>query len=229
MKTIGLIGITWVSTAVYFKTINQLVAERLGGAHSAKLLLTSMDFQELRTLVERDDWTQIEVRLIEEALRLEHGGADCVVIGSNTPHLVADAIRARLRVPLLHIVEETAKEIVARGMRKIGLLGTKVTMESAFYRDRLAKYDVETLVPGDDDRAYVHARIFDELTHDIFKPETKRRFLDIIEKLRAQGSDGIVLGCTELPLMIEQADCSVPVFDTTTLHARAAVDFALQT
>jgi aspartate racemase len=229
MKTIGLVGITWVSTAVYFKTINQLVAQRLGGAHSAKLLLSSLDFHELKTLVEQDDWIEIEARLIDVARRLEQGGAECIVIGSNTPHLIADAIRARVHIPLLHIVEETAKAIVLQRARKVGLLGTKVTMESAFYRDGLAKHDIETLVPGDADRAYIHARIFDELTQGVFTPETKRRFLDVIETLRAQGADGIVLGCTEIPLLLEQSDCSIPVFDTTALHARAAVDFALQT
>ena len=224
-----MIGITWVSTAVYFKTINELVAQRLGGAHSAKLLLYSMDFQELRTLVERDDWATLEARLLEVAQRLVEGGAECIVIGSNTPHIVADAIRARVDVPLLHIVEETAKAIAQQRVRTVGLLGTKVTMESAFFRDRLAQAGIATVVPGDDDRAYVHARIFDELTHGVFTPATKRRYLEIIDTLRAQGAEGIVLGCTEIPLLIAQADCSVPVFDTTALHARAAVDFALQT
>jgi aspartate racemase len=229
MKTIGLVGITWVSTAVYFETINQLVNERLGRAHSAKLLLYSMDFQELRSLVELDDWVQIEGRLLEVARRLESGGADCVLMCSNTPHLVADAIRAQLRVPLLHIAEETAKAIVQQRVRQVGLLGTKVTMESAFFKERLARFDVKTLVPESDDRAFVHDRIFDELTRGVFTAETKRRYLEIIERLGANGAQGIVLGCTEIPLLIAQADCSIPVFDTTAIHSRAAVDFALQT
>lgn len=227
MKTLGLIGITWISTAVYFKTINRLVAERLGGAHSAKILLHSMDFHEFKTLLENGDWGAIEEMLSGIAGGLEGDGADCIVICSNTPHLAADSIRQKLQIPVLHIAEETAKAVLEQGAGKVGLLGTKFTMENSFFKDRLARFGLETIIPDGIDRDFIHASILNELTNGIFKGETKNKYLEIIEKLRADGAEGVILGCTEIPLLIEQTDCSIAVFDTTAIHSGAAADFAL--
>jgi aspartate racemase len=227
MKTLGLIGITWFSTAVYYRTINQLVNEQLGEAHSAQLLLYSIDFNQLKTLLANDDWEQIERLLSDLAWRLEKAGADCLVICSNTPHLVADQIQQKIQIPLLHIAEETARTIVKQGVRKVGLLGTKFTMENSFFKDRLAKFGLETLIPGQEDRDFINASILNELTNGIFKDETKNRYRAIIEKVRGAGAQGVIFGCTEIHLLINQSDCAITVFDTTSIHSRAAVEFAL--
>ena len=227
MRTLGLIGITWISTAVYFKTINRIISERLGGAHSAEILLYSIDFQEFKSLMAENSWEQIEGMLSGIARRLESAGADCIVICSNTPHLAADTIRQKIQIPLLHIAEETAKAVLKQGASKVGLLGTKFTMEDSFFKARLSKFGVETLIPDGEDREFVHASILNELTAGIFKAETKRKYLEIIEKLRGDGAQGVILGCTEIPLLIAQSDCSLTVFDTTAIHSEAAADFAL--
>ena len=227
MKTLGLIGITWISTAVYFETINRLVSERRGGAHSAEILLFSIDFHEFKSLMAENAWERIEEMLSGIARRLESAGAECLVICSNTPHLAADAIRQKIRIPLLHIAEETARAVLAQGAGKVGLLGTKFTMEHPFFKERLSRFGVETLIPDGEDREFVHASILNELTAGVFKAETKKRYLEIIEKLRGDGAQGVILGCTEIPLLIAQSDCSLTVFDTTAIHSGAAADFAL--
>ncbi len=229
MKTLGIIGgLSWFSTMVYYRTINQLTNERLGGSHSAKIFLYSVDFNEFKTLQEKDDWEQIEKMLTDIAQRLENAGADCIVIASNTPHLVADIIRQKIKIPLLHIAEETAKEINKQKISKVGLLGTKFTMEQPFFKDRLSKFGLEPVIPNSVDRNFIHNSIFNELTKGIFKDETKKKYLDIIEKLRKDGAQGVIFGCTEISLLINQSDCNVIVFDTTVIHSKAAVDFALK-
>lgn len=228
MKTLGLIGgISWFSTSVYYRTINRLVNKRLGEAHSAKLLLYSIDFDELKTLLEKGDWGRIEAMLSDIARRLEKAGADCILLCTNTPHVVADEIRQKIRIPFLHIAEETAKAIVKQGANKVGLLGTKFTMEHSFFKDRLSKFNVETSVPDDEDRDFIHRSILNELTNGIFKEETKNKYIEIVEKLRVKGAQGVILGCTEIPLLFDQSDCNITVFDTTEIHSKAAVDFAL--
>lgn len=230
MKTLGLIGgLSWFSTTVYYRTINQLVNKRLGSSHSAKLILFSVDFEEFRLLQNEGNWTQVENMFSRIALQLESMGADCIVMCTNTPHLIADAVRQKIKVPLLHIAEETAKEIVRQNIKKVGLIGTKFTMENSFFKDRLLKFGVESIVPGDADRDYIHAAIFNELTRGSFLDETKNKFLGIIDKLKAQGAGGVIFGCTEFSLLINPADASIPVFDTTSIHSKAAVDFALAT
>jgi aspartate racemase len=229
MKMLGLIGgLSWFSTTVYYKTINQLINERLGGSHSARLLLYSLDFDDFDTLQKKGDWQQIEVMISDIAMRLENAGADCIVMCTNTPHLVADKVSQKIKIPLIHIAEETAKEIAAQEMTKAGLLGTKFTMENSFFKDRLLKYGIEPLIPDEADRDFIHASIFNELTKGIFKDETKQRFLAIIDKLHNAGAQGVIFGCTEIALLITQADCDVTIFDTTAIHSKAAVDFALQ-
>ena len=227
MKTLGLIGITWFSTSVYFQTINRLVNEWLSEAHSVKLLLYSINFDRLKMLLAKDDWEQIEEMLTGIAKRLEKAGADCIVMCSNTPHLVADTIRQKIQIPLLHIAEETAKAIVKQRITTVGLIGTKFTVEGSFFREQLSKVGLEMLIPNAEDRDFIHASILNELTNGIFKKETKNRYLEIIERLCTNGAQGVVFGCTEIPLLIDPSKCNVTVFDTTAIHSEAAVDFAL--
>jgi len=230
MKTLGIIGgLSWFSTSVYYRTINQLTNQQLGGSHSARLLLYSVDFNDFKTLQEKNDWDKIEQMLTDIALRLQNAGADCIVMATNTPHLVADTLRQKIKIPLLHIAEETAKEIVKQKINKVGLLGTKFTMENSFFKDRLAKFGIETIVPDNSDRDFIHDSIFNELTRGIFKDETKKIYIDIIEKLKTEGANGVIFGCTEISLLIKQDDSSITVFDTTAIHSKAAVDFALST
>lgn len=228
MKTIGLIGgLSWFSTSVYYKTINQLINQRLGGSHSAKLLLYSVDFNDFKILQEKDDWEQIEKMLSRIAGLLEEAGADCIVMATNTPHLVADSVRQKIKIPLLHIAEETAKEIVRQKIIKVGLLGTKFTMEHSFFKNRLSTFGLETIIPNSTDRDFIHASIFNQLTKGIFTKETKDKYLEIIDQLHKDGAQGIIFGCTEISLLVNPSDCHCIVFDTTAIHSRAAVDFAL--
>ena len=228
MKTLGLIGgLSWYSTIVYYRTINQLTNERLGSSHSAKLILFSIDFEEFRILQNKGDWNAVEKILSDIAIQLENAGADCIVMCTNTPHLVADTVRQKIKIPLLHIAEETAKEIVSKKINKIGLLGTKFTMENSFFKDRLLQFGIESIVPDDPDKDYIHASIFNELTRGFFKDDTKNKYLDIIDKLKEGGAKGVVFGCTEFSILINPADCSIPIFDTTAIHSRAAANFAL--
>ena len=228
MKTLGIIGgLSWFSTAVYYRTINQLTNQQLGDSHSARLLLYSVDFNDFNVLQEKNDWDKIERMLTDIALKLQTAGADCIVMATNTPHLVADTVRKKIKIPLLHIAEETAKEIVRQKKVKVGLLGTKFTMENSFFKDRLTNFGIETIVPDNADRDFIHASIFNELTKGIFKEESKTKYVDIIDKLKANGANGVIFGCTEIALLISQADSSITVFDTTVIHSKAAVDFAL--
>ena len=228
MKTLGLIGgLSWYSTIVYYRTINQLTNERLGSSHSAKLILFSIDFEEFRILQNKGDWNAVEKILSDIAIQLENAGADCIVMCTNTPHLVADTVRQKIKIPLLHIAEETAKEIVSKKINKIGLLGTKFTMENSFFKDRLLQFGIESIVPDDPDKDYIHASIFNELTRGFFKDDTKNKYLDIIDKLKEGGAKGVVFGCTEFSILINPADCSIPIFDTTAIHSRAAANFSL--
>ena len=228
MRTLGLIGgLSWLSTTVYYSTINRLVNERLGRSHSAELILYSVDFAEYKKHQSKNDWEQIGKILTGIAGRLENAGADCILLCSNTPHLVAGAIREKVRIPFIHIAEETVKSVLEKGLSKVGLLGTKFTMGNSFFKDCLSNYGIETLIPTDEDRNFIHASISNELQKEVFKDETKEKYLKIIENLREKGVEGVILGCTEIPLLINQADCNLPIFDTTAIHSRAAVDFAL--
>lgn len=228
MKVLGLIGgLSWFATSIYYKTINQLVSERLGDSHSAKLFLYSLDFNEINTLQEKNDLQQIKMILSESAQKLENAGADCLVMCTNTLHLFADAIKHQIRIPLIDIAQETAKVIARQGIERVGLVGKKFVMEHPFYKDQLEKLDLKTLIPDDKDRNFIHASIFGELTKGDFKVETKTKYLEIIEKLRAAGAQGVIFGSTEISLLINQSDCQITVFDTTEIHSRAAVDFAL--
>ncbi|MEP6792777.1 MAG: aspartate/glutamate racemase family protein [Saprospiraceae bacterium] len=228
MKTLGLIGgLSWFSTSVYYRTINELIHQRMGGSHSAKLVLYSIDFEEFKLIQVKQDWDALEKMITDIALRLEGAGADCIVLCTNTPHIISDQLRLSIRTPLIHIAEETAKEIVKNKMSKVGLLGTKFTMERNFFKDKLAASGIETIIPDDDDREFIHNSIFTELTLGNFNPSTKKKYLDVIAKLEKNGAQGVICGCTEISLLINQSDCHITFYDTTEIHAIAAVDFAL--
>ena len=229
MKTIGMIGgMSWESSAEYYRIINEEVHRRLGGVHSAKCLLLSVDFAEIEEQQRLDQWAEATQAMVEAAQALERGGADFVVICTNTMHKMADAVQTAIHIPLLHIADAAAAEIQKRGLHKIGLLGTRFTMEEPFYKDRLAeKFGLDVLIPDAVDRDIVHHIIYDELVIGKIVPQSKAEYLRIIADLQARGAQGILLGCTEIGLLVHQADCTLPLFDTTLLHALAAVEFAL--
>jgi len=228
MKTLGLIGgTTWVSTVDYYKLINREINRRLGGVHSAKILLHSVDFEEFRPPVDPSEWGALTGKFTEIARGLERAGADGIVFCANTPHLISGEIRKAIRIPLIHIGEETAKVVEASGVKKVGLLGTRITMEQQFYTEKLAERGIETIVPEPDDRKFIHATILDEFAKDIFRPERKGQYLGIMDALVKRGAGGIILGCTEIPVLVGPEECPVTAFDTTAIHAKAAVDFAL--
>ena len=228
MKTIGLIGGTsWVSTAEYYRIINERMQARLGDLNSAKILLYSVNFEEFKPPSEPEKWGELGERFSRIAQRLEEGGANCLLLCANSPHMVADVIQSKIRIPLLHIAEMTAREIKKKGLTKVGLLGTRITMEQSFFREKLSAHGIQSIIPNEGDRAFVHAAVFEELSKGIFKKETKDKFLRIIEGLTKEGATGIILGCTEFPLLVKQSDCSLPLFDTTTIHAASAVEFAV--
>ena len=229
MKTIGMIGgMSWESSAVYYRLINEGVAARLGGLHSAQSLLFSFDFDEIERLQHQGQWDQATQRMVDAAQRLERGGADFVIICTNTMHLMADAVQQQLAVPLLHIVDPTADAIRQQGLHTVGLLGTRFTMEQEFYRGRLEqRHGLQVVVPDEPDRAIIHAVIYDELCRGIVNPASQAQCRGIIEQLVVAGAEAVILGCTELMLLITQQDSAVPLFDTTALHAQAAVTYAL--
>jgi len=228
MKTLGLIGgTTWVSTIDYYKYINQLTHERLGGSESARLILYSVNFGELMKFANADDWESVDRFLSEIAVKLENAGADAIVLCANTTHIAADTVQQNVNIPVLHIVDAVAKEIKKQNIKKVGLLGTRFTMDLPFFKDRLSEYDIQTLVPDAAGRDFVHDSIYTELGKNIFREETRQKYREIIDDLRDSGAEGVILGCTEIPMLVTQTDCSVPALDTTFIHAKYAVDFAL--
>ena len=230
MKTIGLLGgMSWESTIPYYRIANQTIKEKLGGLHSAKILMYSVDFAEIERMQHSGDWDSTGVILSEAAERLQGAGAGFIVLCTNTMHKVAPAIEAAISIPFLHIADPTASAIRAAGFRTVGLLGTKFTMEQAFYIDRLHdRHELITLVPAEDERNVVHRVIYEELCLGQVLPKSRDEFRAIIAKLIARGAEAIILGCTEISLLVTQKDSDVPLFDTTYLHARSAAEFALQ-
>jgi aspartate racemase len=229
MKTIGLIGgMSWESTASYYRLINEAVRERQGGLHSAKCILYSVDFAEVEALQRAGRWPEATQLLSAAARSVEAAGADFVLICTNTMHKLADAIQAALRVPLLHIADATGERVRQAGLCRVGLLGTRFTMEQDFFRDRLAhQFGLDCLVPGTADRDTVHRIIYEELCVGKLRPESRDHLGRIIHQLGQAGAQGVILGCTELGLLISDAEGSLPVFDTTRIHALAAVAAAL--
>jgi len=229
MKTIGLIGgMSWESTLEYYRIINQEMSKRLGGLHSAKILMYSVDFGEVEPLMQAGNWEKIGDHVVGIAKRLENGGADCILLCTNTVHKVADKIEQAVSVPFMHIADAAGEGIVSRNLRKVGLLGTRYTMEEDFYKSRLSKrFGLSILIPSEGDRGLVNDVIFSELCQGVIRQSSGDRFKAIIAELASQGAEGIVLGCTEIPLLIKQEDSAIPLFDTTLMHALCAVDFAL--
>lgn len=228
MKTIGLIGgLTWLSTLDYYRQLNELVNKKLGGVHSAKIILHSVDFAEIKILTEQDDWKGLAKIMCAAANGLVLAGADCIMIGANTMHNIAEEVQAAINIPVIHIGTVTADGVKKKGIKKVALLGTKYTMQLDFYKNKLAANGIATIVPDEVGVQFINNSIYNEFSANIFLPETKKEYLHIIGKLVEQGAEGIILGCTEIPILISQADCTVPVFDTALLHSIAAVDFAL--
>jgi aspartate racemase len=231
MRTIGLIGgMSWESSVEYYRIINATVMkERLGGLHSARSIMYSVDFADIEVLQHEGRWHEAADMLVDAAQRVERGGADVVLLCTNTMHKVADAIQQHISVPLLHIADATARQVQAHALHTVGLLGTRFTMEEPFYKTRLSdRYDLRVLVPSAEEREIIHRVIYDELCIGVVCEPSKAAYLEIIDTLVQRGAQGIILGCTEIGLLIKPEDCPVPVFDTTHIHAVAAVDAALE-
>ena len=230
MKTIGLIGgLSWESSIEYYRIINQEVQRRLGGVHSAQCLMFSFDFGEIEALQADGDWTAATRRMILAAQNLEKSGADCLIICSNTMHRMADEVGAAVDLPLIHIADATARAILAADLNTVGLLGTRFTMEQEFYRGRIVeRFGLNVLIPSAAGREAVHRIIYDELVRGQINAVSRRAYQEVIGDLRAEGAQAIILGCTEIGLLIKPEDCPIPSFDTTLLHALAAVDWALE-
>ncbi len=228
MLTIGMLGgMSWESSAEYYRLANEMVRERLGGLHSARCLLYSVDFAAVEAIQVEGRWDDAAELLADAARSLEAGGADLLLLCTNTMHKVADRVEEAVSIPFLHLVDATAAAVRHAGLESVGLLGTAFTMEQAFYRDRLAAHGLTVLVPGEEDRAVVHRVIYDELCVGVVKPTSREAYRQVIGWLVEAGADGIILGCTEIELLIGQDDSPVPVFPTTRLHVEAAVDRAL--
>jgi len=229
MKTIGLLGgMSWESTETYYRLINEGVKKRLGGLHSAKICLYSVDFEEIERLQHAGDWEGMARILIEAAQRIEAGGADFLLICTNTMHKVAPEIEAQINIPILHIADATAERVRSQGINTVGLLGTNFTMEQKFYTGRLReKYGIEVLIPSAPERQIIHSVIYQELCLGKILAASRSKYLRIINQLAAQGAEAIILGCTEIPLLIQQEHTSIPLFDTTEIHAAKAVGTAL--
>ena len=228
MRRLGLLGgMSWQSSALYYSLVNELVAERLGGVHSADLVMVSVDFAEVERLQAAGDWAAASDLLAREAQGLEAAGAEAILLCTNTMHLVAPAIEAAVSIPLLHLADVTARAVSAAGLDRVGMLGTRFTMQQPFLRDRIASHGLDVLVPEPDDQEVVHRVIYEELVRGVVSEQSRAEYLRIIDRLVAQGAQGIVLGCTEIELLIEQHHVAVPLFPTTRLHAEAAVEWAL--
>ena len=230
MKTIGLIGgMSWESTLEYYRIINESIKERLGDLHSARIVMYSMEFAEIERLQRSGQWNELTDLMTDAAQRVERGGADFVLICTNTMHLMAEDVEKSINIPLLHIADATAVVIKEKGISRAGLLGTKFTMEREFYKGKLARHGLEVIIPPQGHRETVHRIIYDELCRGIIKESSKDSYRGIIEEMVIAGAEGVILGCTEIGLLVKDGDASVPIFDTTEIHAKAAVDYALAT
>jgi aspartate racemase len=228
MKTIGLIGGTsWLSTIDYYRIINQEVNGQLGGVHSAKLLLYSIDLDEFKTLADAGEWRKLTEWYAGIAQRLQIAGAEAIVLCAVTLHLIVTELEQLVQIPIIHVADATVSELRKQDIRKTALLGTKFTMEAAFFKDKLLQQGIEVMTPDADERQCIHQTIFEELDRGLLLTETKARYLAIIQNLIEKGAEAVILGCTEIPLLIKPADCTVPVFDTTLIHAKAAARFVL--
>jgi len=228
MKTIGMIGsVSWQATIEYYRIINEMTTKRLGGLHSAKLIIACKDFEELVQFAKDNDWDGMANSIAKEVQKLEKSGADFFLICANTLHKITDRIAAQVGIPILNIVEVTAQKVKEKNIKKVALLGTSFTMEDGFYQKIMDKYGIEIIVPDKTDRQYIHDSIFKELNFGLLKETTRREYIRIIESQIKREVEGIILGCTEIPLLIKQEHVSIPIFDTTSIHAEAAAELAL--
>lgn len=229
MKTIGMLGgMSWESTASYYKAINESVKRQLGGLHSAKICMYSVDFAEIEKLQHQGRWDETADILSKAARGIETGGADFLLICTNTMHKVAPQIESSLSIPLLHIADATGEKLVADGISKVGLLGTRFTMEQDFYKQRITdKFDIDVIVPNGDEQTMIHDIIYHELCLGVIEDDSRHQYLEVINSLHQQGAEAIILGCTEIALLVQQEDTNVPLYDTTAIHAEAAVVLAL--
>ena len=229
MKTIGLIGgMSWESSVVYYELINRKVKEKLGGFHSCKNIMVTVDFAEIEKLQHENNWDALDKMMATAAMQLEKAGADIVILCTNTMHLCSEAIKKAISIPFLHIAEATAQEITRQKIRKVALLGTKFTMEKDFYKEILRQQNIEVIIPTEEERAKIHTIIYGELVHGMIRDNSRETYKTIIKNLENNGAEGVILGCTEIPLLISDNDVAIPVFDTTKIHAEAAVDWALK-
>lgn len=228
MKTIGLLGgMSWESIALYYQQINKMVHRKLGKLHSAKVIINSVDFEEIAALQAKGLWQEASAYLAEQAQNLEKAGADCILVCTNTMHKIAAQIEDSISIPFLHIADATAKEILSQNIGKVALLGTAFTMEQDFYKARLQDYGIDVIIPNEADRKTVHHIIYEELCLGVINSDSQQKYIAIVERLIAEGAQGIILGCTEICMLIGELKFSVPLFDTTTIHAKEAVSFAL--
>ena len=229
LKTIGLIGgMSWESTVTYYKIINETVKEKLGGLHSAKCILYSVDFQEIEECQSNGNWEKSGEILGEAAYNLEKAGADFIVICTNTMHKVVNQIKEKISIPILHIAEMTAEKILEKGLKNIALLGTKYTMEQDFYKSKLIEKGINVIIPDKNDIEIINEVIYDELCLGTINSDSKKKFLEIVHKLRSKGAEGIILGCTEIGLLIKNEDTDVPLFDTAIIHAEQAAIYSIK-
>lgn len=230
MKTIGLIGgMSWESSLEYYRIINEEVKKQVGDSHSSKSILYSVDFAEIEALQHQGEWNQLTTKMIGIAKTLEKAGADLLVICTNTMHKMAGDIQSNSNIPLVHIVDAVAEKIIENNMTRVGLLGTKFTMEQDFYVGKLREeYNIEVVIPNDEDREIVHQIIYEELILGIIKDDSRNKYIKVINKLKDSGAEGVILGCTEIPLLIKEKDSPIPIFDTTTIHSQKAVNIALE-
>jgi aspartate racemase len=229
MKTIGLIGgMSWESSLEYYRIVNEKTKSLLGGFASSKCLMYSVDFAEIEALQHKGDWEKLNELMAEAAIKLHKGGADIIVLCTNTMHLCSQAIINAVPIPFLHIADATGEKIATKGLKKVGLLGTKFTMEKDFYKSLLKdKYEIETIIPNENDRAEIHRIIYEELVLGKINPASRAKYQTIINRLESNGAEGIILGCTEIPLLITQKDVAIPVFSTMTIHAKKVVEWAI--
>ncbi|WP_103867458.1 aspartate/glutamate racemase family protein [Aquimarina sp. I32.4] len=229
MKKIGLIGgMSWESSLVYYQIINEKIRKTLGGFHSSKCIIESVDFAEIEKLQHKNKWDELNNKMVESALNLENAKAELVILCTNTMHLCSGAIKENIKIPFLHIAEATGYKIKKSAIQKVLLLGTKFTMEKDFFKEiLLQKFGIEVIAPNQDEREIIHQIIYDELVHGEIKDTSKEKYKTIIDTYADQGAQGVILGCTEIPLLIKSTDVNIPIFDTTRIHAEAAVEFAL--
>lgn len=229
MKRIGLIGgMSWESSQDYYRIINEEVKAQLGGSHSADCIMYSFDFQLIEDLQHNGEWEKLTQIMVDEANNLKKAGAEFIVICTNTMHIMAKDIEEKTNLKVLHIAQATASVIKEKQLKKVLLLGTKFTMEGTFYKDILNENDIEVIIPNDEDREFIHHVIYTELVRGIVKEESKKKYLSIINSLKAKGIEGVVLGCTEIPMLVKQADLDIPVLNTTEIHSKAAAEFSLK-